>query len=87
MNSLPTKFEREAAEFKKKTIAATCTGLGAAGALLIWEAIMPIPYITLCLITGGICFYFIKAMLCFAVYRRALRLKNRYSTWPPLFTL
>ncbi len=87
MNTLPTRYERQAVEYKKKTIAAACTGLGTTLCLVIMESLFQMPTWALIGTVAIMLFYFIKAILCFTVYRQALKLKNRYSTWPPIFTL
>jgi len=89
MNSLPTRYERQAVEYKKKTIASVCQGLGAAGAMVIFETLVsiPIPSFILWIITTMIFYHLGRAAYCYTVYRQALKLKNRYSTWPPIFTL
>jgi multisubunit Na+/H+ antiporter MnhG subunit len=88
MNTLPTRYERQAAEYKKKTIAAACQGLGATGAMVFFEMLftIPIPTFVLWIITTMIFYYLGRASYYFTVYRQALKLKNRYSTWPPIFT-
>lgn len=86
MNSLRTRFDRQAEEYHRKTIKAILSGFASLLGVIFASWLYPAAPVNVIAFAAIVPVIFVTmAIHSFIQYRRALRLKNRYSIWPPIF--